>query len=215
MLVSHSAKFIFVHVQKTAGMSFETVLKRHFPDVERWHGRHGHARDGVADIGLERWRDYYSFAFVRNPWERLVSWYAMIDEKRRELPFYKRWRSRPFKREIWNQVYQKAETFDAFIENCTEVVFDGGSYKSFAYNQLDYVCDADGGLLIDKIGRFENLAADAAEVFARIGVDDQLPKRNLSTHGHYSDWYTDRTRDIVGDRFRRDIDYFGYRFERP
>ncbi len=215
MLVSHKAKFVFVHVQKTAGLSFESVLFRHFPDIERWHGRHGHARDAVADIGIEQWRDYYSFAFVRNPWERLVSWYAMIDSRRQKLPFYKRWQSAPFSTGIWNQVVQKGKTFDDFIEHCTDVVFDKGCKKSFAFNQLDYLTDANGDLLVNKIGRFETLADDAKDVFARLGIPAALPHRNPSAHGHYSECYSDRTREIVAKRFARDIEAFDYRFERP
>ena len=139
----------------------------------------------------------------------------MIDEARRELPFWKRWRRAPFKRRNWNEVYRKASTFDDFIERCTDVVWDNGCYKSFAFNQIDYLADAAGAILVDKIGRFETLAADTDEIFARLGLADHLPRRNSSRHGHYSEWYSARARDIVGARFRRDIEAFGYRFERP
>jgi len=215
MLISQQHRFIFVHVQKTAGMSFEAVLRQHFPDLAPWHGRHGHARDGAAEIGREAWDEYFSFAFVRNPWERLVSWYAMIDRHRRELPLHKRWRRAPFDTEIWNQVVAKGKTFDAFIEHCTEVVWDKGCYKSFAFNQIDYLTDADGRMLVTEVGRFETLAEDAERVLARLGVAVTLPRKNPSAHGHYSEWYDDRLRDIVAERFARDIAAFGYRFERP
>lgn len=213
MLISHQAKFIFVHVQKTGGKSFEALLQRHFPDLEHWHGRHGHARDGVAEIGLEKWRDYYSFAIVRNPWERLVSWYAMIDRYRRDLPLHKRWSRRPFSTEIWNQVVQKGRTFDEFIVNCTDVIWDKGCYKSFAFNQLDYLTDKDGALLVNDIGRFENMAEDAKRALEKIGVNETLPRKNASRHDHYSTWYNDKTRAIVEERFARDIAAFGYKFE--
>lgn len=90
MLVSKSVKFIFVHVQKTAGLSIEAVLRQQFPDVRTWHGRHGHAIDAIQEAGLVRWREHYSFAFVRNPWDRFVSWYSMIDRERRNLSWLRR-----------------------------------------------------------------------------------------------------------------------------
>ncbi len=215
MLISHQAKFVFVHVQKTAGLSIEAVLARNVPDLARWHGRHGFAREGAAELGSKRWSEYYSFGFVRNPWERLVSWYAMIDKSRLKLPIWKRFSRAPFHRLNWNEVYRKAGNFDQFIERCTDIIWDNGCFKSFAFNQIDYLSDPDGRILVNKIGRFETLSADAADIFSRLGIEDRLPHRNPSNHGHYSDWYSDRTRDIVAERFCRDIEAFGYRFERP
>jgi len=214
MLVSNSAKFVFVHVQKTAGLSMEAVLRQNFPDARSWHGRHGHASDGIREIGLERWQAHYSFAFVRNPWDRLVSWYSMIERERQNLPWYRRWRKAPFNTQLWNEVVRKATNFEEFIERCTDEVFDRGSRKSFAFNQIDYLSAPDGRLAVDFVGRFETLASDFEHVAKRLGLDAaSLPKRNVSHHKHYSAWYNDRTRGIVAERFARDIAAFGYEFE--
>jgi hypothetical protein len=216
MLISPSAKFVFVHIQKTAGLSIEAVLRQHFNDARFWHGRHGHASDGIAEIGMDKWRQNYSFAFVRNPWDRLVSWYAMIDRERQTLPWYSRWRKAPFQTLLWNEVVQKASSFEEFIERCDDVIFDRGSRKSFAFNQIDYISAPDGRLAVDFVGRFESLAADFGVVAQRLGLGDvTLPKRNVSRHAHYSSWYNDRTHDIVAKRFARDIAAFGYEFETP
>lgn len=216
MLISPSAKFVFVHIQKTAGLSIEAVLRQRFPDARHWHGRHGRASDGIGEIGMERWKQNYSFAFVRNPWDRLVSWYAMIDRERQALPWYSRWRKAPFRTLLWNEVVQKASNFEEFIERCDDVIFDRGSRKSFAFNQIDYISAPDGSLAVDFVGRFESLAADFDVVARRLGLEDaSLPKRNVSRHALYTSWYNDRTRDIVAKRFARDIAAFGYAFEAP
>jgi hypothetical protein len=214
MLTSPSAKFVFVHIQKTAGLSIEAVLRQSFPDARHWHGRHGHASDGIAEIGMDQWRQNYSFSFVRNPWDRLVSWYAMIERERQALPWYNRWRKAPFRTQLWNEVVQKASNFEEFIERCDAVTFDRGSRKSFAFNQVDYISTPDGSLAVDFVGRFESLASDFDIVAQRLGLNDvHLPKRNVSRHAHYSSWYNDRTREIVAKRFARDIAAFGYEFE--
>jgi hypothetical protein len=201
-------------VQKTAGVSLETLLREKFPDIQTWCGRHGHARDGVAEMGADRWGEYFSFAFVRNPWERLVSWYAMIERRRERLPLHKRWSKAPFDTLLWNQIVQKGRDFPSFLENCTDVVFDKGCNKSFAFNQLDYLAGADDALLVNFVGRFERLSEDAAHVFERLGLNGvALPHRNVSAHDHYSRWYDDHTRELVAQRFARDIKTFGYRFE--
>jgi len=197
-------------------MSFDSILRSHFADAAHWHGRHGHAADGIRDIGVDEWRSYYTFGFVRNPWDRLVSWYSMIEKRRKKLSFFRRRRRDPFEFKLWNEVVEKATDFDSFIDTCTDVIFDNGCYKSFAFNQIDYLADAAGRPIVDFVGRFETLEADAAEIFRRLGIRDvELPRRNPSSHSHYSEWYNDRTREIVAKRFARDISTFGYSFDRP
>lgn len=67
-------KYIFVHIPKTGGTSIEAVI-----------GGNGHM--GVEDFAsmLDQnddlcWDDFFSFAYVRNPYERLVSTYAFINK---------------------------------------------------------------------------------------------------------------------------------------
>ncbi len=92
---------------------------------------------------------------------------------------------------------------------------DGALY-SFTRNQVDYVTNRQGRLLVDFVGRFERLEADVAAVFAEIGLGEpELPHKNRSKRrGHYSAFYTPETEEIVRERFNRDIEYFGYEFER-
>jgi hypothetical protein len=166
-------------VQKDAGISMENVIKRRFPAVKTWHGRHGRALAGIRELGHERWNKYFSFAFVRNPWDRLVSWYAMIQDAKRRLPFLKRFSIRPFESELWNYAVRTSRDFESFLENCTAVVFDRDCDKSFAYNQIDYLSDEGGKLVVSFVGRFENLAADIGPVFERIGIaNETLPRLN-------------------------------------
>lgn len=214
MLINYRKRFIFVHVQKTAGTSMERLLLQRFPDTVQWLGRHVHASAGVEALGADLWRDYFSFGFVRNPWERLVSWYAMIDGQRRRLPWHKRWRRAPFDLGIWNQVARKARRFEDFVARCTEICHDQGYPMSFAFNQLDYLADRDGRLLVDFVGRYENLQKDSARIFARLGLDGAtLPHENRWPHRPYSACYDAATRQLLAERFRRDIAVFGYRFE--
>lgn len=78
--------------------------------------------------------------------------------------------------------------------------------------QLDYLTDERGGPLVSFIGRFERLEADLADVSRRLGVVLRLGHRNASSHAGYQDYYSRRTREIVAERFARDIEAFGYRF---
>lgn len=212
MLISRKKKFIFVHVQKTAGTSLQKVLRANAPDARLWHGRHGHALTGMEEIGRERWERYFSFGFVRNPWDRLVSHYAMIRDRIAELTPEQREEAKPFKIELWNYVLHFSHDFDSFLDNCTGLIWDRDCYKSFLFNQIDYLADDKGELLVDFVGRFENFEADANEALRRIGVEAEVPRLNTSKRSEYRDYYTARTRDLIARRFARDIEAFGYEF---
>jgi Sulfotransferase family len=207
VLVSDSHKLVFVHIQKTGGITVDRLLNERIPDLRGLVARHAFARRGMEQ--LDEWDEYFKFAFVRNPWDRLVSWYTMVTAFPRAG------------NELWQYVRDNGSTFEEFIYNCTdEVEIKEGVHYSFAYNQLDYVTDEQGKLLVDFIGRLENFDMDVQEVFRRIGYElETVPHKNRSSHKrghkHYSTFYTPETEMAVRERFEKDIEYFGYEFERP
>jgi chondroitin 4-sulfotransferase 11 len=207
VLVSDNRKLVFVHIQKTGGSTVHRLLEGSISDIYRVGARHQFAIRGMNEI--EGWEEYFKFAFVRNPWDRLVSWYAQIRRAQKEG-------KRP-QNKLWRYVHDNSSNFEEFIYNCTaEIEIDEGVYYSFTYNQLDYVTDKNGNLLVNFIGRLENFEKDVGEVFARIGIElKTVPRKNPSAHKHYSVYYTPETETIVRERFKRDIEYFGYEFVRP
>ena len=219
MLISHEEpKFIFIHIQKTGGVSISNLLRRYSPTTTPGRGlRHISARRALKQV--ENPDDYFKFAFVRNPWDRLVSWYTMIDEARKGVadgtaePMTRRLIK---KNNLFKYVLRCGPTFDEFVKNCTEKQWMGNGYYSFTFNQLRYLTDKNGEVLVNYIGRFENLAQDISHVFDKLGLEAsqlEIPHENRSAHSHYSEMYTPETREIVRKRFRRDIEFFGYEFE--
>ena len=67
MLVSHEHKFIFIHVPKTGGSAIRAVFPGEPPGNRSIHRRLTTLR------GLHA--DYFSWGFVRNPWDRMCSLY--------------------------------------------------------------------------------------------------------------------------------------------
>lgn len=205
MVVSRRLGCAFVHVQKTGGESVEAALMEAdgeavtaLPGNPAWEDtsrrRHLHASDLVAALGAAEWASLFSFGFVRNPWERLVSWHAMCLERPR---------INAFTRYVANEL----RDFNDFVERPGE-----GLAMKTTVNQIDYLTEERGGPLVSFIGRFERLEADVAEVSRRIGIELRLGHRNPSSHPGYRDCYSPRTRAIVAERFARDIEAFGYRF---
>ena len=79
--------------------------------------------------------------------------------------------------------------------------------------QFDWVSDDEGQLLVNSIGRFENLTNDFDEICSKIGVVGcVLPHVKKSNRGDYRKYYDDRSIEIVRKWFEKDIDYFEYKF---
>ena len=219
MLISHEEpKFIFIHIQKTGGVSLSNLLRQYIPTTTPGRGlRHISARRALKKV--ENPDDYFKFAFVRNPWDRLVSWYTMIDEARKGVAdgtAEPKTRRLSKKNNLFKYVMRCGPTFDEFVKNCTEKQWMGNGYYSFTFNQLRYLTDKNGEVLVDFIGRFENFAQDISHVFDMLGLEAsqlEIPHENRSAHSHYSEMYTPETREIVRKRFLRDVEFFGYEFE--
>ena len=211
MLISKSKKFLFVHIQKTAGRSFEAVLKDNIPDLESFLGTHDHAlwaKDKLSD----EWDDYYKVGFVRNPWDRLVSWYTMIREKG-AMTWKKCILGKSRYNDLTQYVLANSRSFEEFIYNCTDTIDDIDGKKSILCNPVDYLSVEDGKLIVDFVGRFENLSDDSIKVFRRLGFENaSLPHKNSSKHRNYRTYYTEETREEVRKRYSKDIDFFGYEF---
>lgn len=219
MRISHSKKFLFIHIEKTAGTSFVAVLKENIPDLKSFMGGHDHALWAKESLG-EQWSDYYKVAFVRNPWGRLVSWYTMIEEKGKES-WYKRIRKNWYKRiasmrkynRFTQYVLSNSNSFEDFLYNCVDTIEDIDGKKSILYNQLDCITDEDGSLIVDFVGRFENLDKDTDTVFKTLSLDNvTLPHKNSSKHRNYRSYYSEETKKLVSQRYVRDIEFFGYEF---
>ncbi len=204
MLISDSAQFVYVHIQKTGGTSVKNALRATVVDsypafgmplagVDPIKGPHAHAVDIRTCIGTERWESYYTFAFVRNPWARLVSWYQCCMHHP----------ANDFRR----FVRRHAVTFDRLFE------LSGTETSRLWVNQLDYLSDSTGTVLVKCIGRYERLKDDFAGVCKVVGLHAELPHVNRGPVVDYREFYTEHTKQIVRERFAKDIEAFGYTFD--
>ena len=214
MLISDSARVLFVHVQKTAGSTIDRALQENLPDIResKGIGRHAHmSRILKAEPALE---DYFIFGFVRNPWDRLVSWHQMIvrmDARAQQDDKYgAAVRKRLARNTFWSEVARDFPEFEDFVLRGPE------HFPRMRSPQIDYLVSGDRRA--DFIGRQENFNADFTVVCEKIGLPPFEPTpRNVdkSARPHYSTFYTDEMRDKVAEVFAKDIEEFGYTFERP
>ena len=220
-MISHEFKTLFIHVPKTAGQSMEQVFidssgytwetREHLvlgfnPHPTMGPDRLSHllAREyaGLGYVSQEQFDSYFKFSFVRNPWDRMVSQY-----------YYRR----------------SEKPFDVFVEEAFADLDDRTDFSRHIIPQSDYLYDEDGRMLIDFVGRYENIEADFDKVMERVGLaNKKLPRMNVSgmrgwrrlfgkekPRPPFQDHYTPALRDRVGEFYRADIENFDYAFEPP
>lgn len=199
-MISLGHRFLFVHIPKTAGNSIQNILRGYSKDeivardgqdgLERFEVRspgrnlekHSTLADYERELGAGILADLFKFAVVRNPWDRLISFY--FSPHRRENG----WSPRLFRKFVDKEVKPLRDYF-------TLGTRDGAS-------PFDNV---------DRIVRFENLNEDFGKVCERIGIPKvELPVRNRSDRGGTADYYDRCLSDWVAERFADEIDYFGY-----
>lgn len=187
-MISHKHKWIFVHLVKCGGTSIENIFwktggdlicKKEYVDTTK-HVKHVTARQYSTTT---YWSDYFTFTFVRNPWDKMVSFYE----------YFKKIRKQPH-----------VEFLDFLEEKHWLPMFT---------NQLDLLTPHPGEPEIDYIGRFETLQQDFNVVCDKIGIpQQQLPHKNKTSHRPYTEYYDEETKQIVAERFAKDIECFGYKF---
>jgi len=214
MLYSQEKKILFIHVQKTGGLSFEHILKSNITDIKSALRQHANAVEAKQYLG-NAWDEYYKVAFVRNPWDRLVSWYSMITQLGVKLSWYekilKSYGNERYNK-IWQYVLSNSSSFEEFIHNCSEATSRYG-WKPFLFNQIDYLTDGNDRIFIDYVGKYEDFERDVAAIFQQIDIKiEHIPHLNRSNRTDYRDYYDDTTREIVAKRFNKDIENFNYRF---
>lgn len=218
MLISHSHRFIFIHVGKTGGISIRRVLQPYCVEPERFRMRrpmkmvgdrpnplftvwetlllHAKARDVRKELSPEVFDSFYRFAFVRNPWDWHVSMYHFILAQP----------AAPMHAEV-----KALGGFEGYVDWVARAA--NPFPRGIARLQKDMVTDAEGRLLVDFIGHYETLAADFRRVRERIGIDGDLPHLNRSEHRDYRMYYNERTRRAIGEAFGANVEAFGYTFD--
>lgn len=229
-IVSDEYKFVYLVVQKVACSSIKTALVPLFDldtgqyETVRKDGSQGLRVHKLFDnsgyqIGKQqltselegKYRGYFKFAFVRNPWDRLVSCYSqkLLDVKRDSIGQTSNLSPSISGIELYNGM-----PFDDFVR-AIHAIPDEDANLHFR-SQWATVCDEDGSIMADFVGHFETLEEDFSYVAENIGVPElQLPHllRSKNREGRsYYEFYNNRLAELVHERYTKDIGLFGYSF---
>ncbi len=225
MIISHRHRFIFIKTNKTAGTSVEIALSQycgpedvitpispedeakrqalgypgaqnhkvpflqclaHYLRHRKWPRLYNHmsAEEVIRIVGREVWETYFTFCFERNPWERALSLYHWRGEKTGGMSFSE---------------FLRSPQLDRLKTKGADLYLSGDQ------------------LLVDHVGQYENLEVELAEIGTRVGLPGPLELHRTKNRTRPARAEVELTADdvaLISERFSREIERFGYVYER-
>ncbi|MET3931338.1 hypothetical protein ABIE51_003225 [Lysobacter sp. OAE881] len=207
MIISHQHRFVFAAIPKTGTHSVRQALREHmseddleqvglfvnkrFPFEELAAIKHGHItlKQIRPFLGDEAFASYFKFAFVRNPFDRFISYCAFM-----------------------------TRADGAFLKNPQQVMRyilqDPRARQHILFQpQHTFVTGEDGTVLADHVGRVEDMQGSYDLICERLKIPGAtLGQVNSSRRGSYRDYYDDALIQDVASVYKRDLELFGYEF---
>lgn len=216
MIISHGRRFIFVHIPKTGGTALSLALEARAqkndiligdtPKARARKGRlagvksagrlwkHSTLADVAGLVSPDEVRDFFTLTLVRNPWDRMVSYYHWL-------------RTQEFAHPAVGLA--KAKDFSGFLNHPqTRTGLQLWPYAA-------YMRDAQGTDQCNLYARLEYLKADIAPFEAHLGFR-LTPLVQVNASDRAKDWrgyYSGADADLIASLCAHDIGLFGYRFD--
>ena len=206
MIVSFENKFIFVAVPKTASQAIRSALRIIIAESD-WEqcaykeqrripigpvSAIGHGHIAFSEIlpfllpGMKK--EFFSFGFVRNPYDRFVS----------ACTYFEKIQSAP--------EGGRCEIMKRVILGC-----ENSDHEVHFRPQHTFLTDAKGEIVVSFVGRYENLLKDFSNVCAEIGKQGPaLDRINTSERETMAEYFDQELIEMICDHYRVDFQLFGY-----
>jgi len=240
--VNHERRSIFIHIPKNGGSYVENILTQYygfdlnymikpdnygFRDVlentpflpKKNRGAYRYYSNSVQanthyNMNDHRWRSYFKFAFVRDPYTRLVSAYEFLKGNYRG-DYYSRNEEVEFPT-LKGLLQKQADPWSDPFYRGHAPLFYYHYYHCFI-RQYEHLIDDEGNTVTDYVGRFEDLGEDFTNALRKIGFPDGVVKGdgtekiNETTKTDPRNYYDEDVLQFVNDYFREDFERFGYK----
>jgi len=202
-IISRKNKFCFIHINNTGGTTITTLLKEKVDDLEILGKRHSTISQALNEI--PKIMDYYyKFAYVRNPYDWLVSMFSYIttNDKHPDYDLLKKTSFYEFIQWLDNHGLKRKE----------------GDGLPVYRKQTDFVFKR-GEIMVDDLYRYENLCDDtglsnANTLFLKLGFDMpyKIPVLNKTERTlNWDNLFNVKTYRLVNELFSEDFKNFKYK----
>ena len=179
---------LFFHIPKTAGIS---VSKSLFGDVKWGHRSVSFYK---SYYGEDTFNTLYKFCFVRNPYKRLFSAYTFLKQGG-----------------INNQDLEFSKSYLKEYINFNEFVLKGLERKEFMNwvhfkPQYTFICDENDKVVMDFIGKVENLNTDFNTVCKQLNIKSELQTLNKSKN--IKNEFSKEIKNIIKLKYQKDFNLF-------
>ena len=186
--MSHKHKFIWFRVAKVATRTMLAHFRANEIELDVNQAMYIH-------YPVNLYEDYFKFAFVRNPWERLASCWQnkVIDDNYFQFD---------------EPTLQRVTRFEGFVEHV----------GNLDLTKCDHHLSLQSRLIdlnhINYLGRLESFSDDFHAICRVLNVpSDNIPHRNRTIKdGDYRKNYDRRLRDAVYEIYKKDVQVFNYDF---
>lgn len=215
-MISIQKRFLFIHIPKTGGNSIQSILQKYSEDELTQLATH---QDGIERFGIQNekykynkhstlteykkilepnlYKSLFKFTVVRNPWDRMISYYFSPHFGRKD-----------FIRKDFMELLKKTSTLSYYAN---ELNFPQKICYKFGY---DLRPEKTLGSDIDFFIKFENLDSDFKKLCHSLDIDYvPLPSYNKSSRKKYAEYYDPELKNLVLNKFRKEINFFNYSFE--
>lgn len=189
--IYNNLKCIFVHIPKTAGTSIEQCLKDS-NDVDQIVGGHTTCQ-ALIHYKKTEFCNMFSFAIVRNPYDRLLSAYKyMLKMETNDI--------------LGNEPIKECKDFKDFVMNYLTPETISNMHLRPQYEFVTY----NGEICVDYWGKYEQLDSVWKVICKKIKKEIKLPWLNKSNSEPYYSFYDDEMREKVKRLYLKDFLYFKY-----
>jgi len=211
---------IFIHVPKTGGGTIEhMILEDHFKykkdldlkeerkklfSLNKQWTQHHTITETISSRKIYNPQEFFKFAFVRNPWDRIVSEYLYMKNNTgcacrgniRKIP----------------------KSFEEYVLGNFKC-----SWRNHISEQYKFIYNSRDELMVDFLGRFENYENDLSSLLKKLGIQNRknIPCVNQTRSlkqkiiKPYWMYYNKETKKIIEQKFEKDIKLFGYTYDEP
>ena len=214
-MIFKKKKVIFIHIPKTGGESIKLSMSNYIDEVKFYEksinfllnklinknkskkkvylprhlflDRHSQLKDYENFLG-SRISEYFIFSFVRNPYDRVVSNFFFIKQKKGHPKHqqYKDW------------------SFNEYIEN---VIANASEVDT----QCKYLQNNKGEINLDFLGKIENFESDIMKLSEILKTNLSINNINKSERDEFIKYYTNDNIQIINEKFKKDFVKLGYK----